>query len=96
MILTCVTTAFIGIGLNSYYPIAVSSYIETLYPSFGLVLITALIIASNAFGLIGNYILLLPIFENRGLWVLVGFAIPFYLYIMVFYRTKLVRLMRKS
>lgn len=92
MIATGITTAFIGIGLNSYYPIAVSSFIETMFPSFGLVLVTALLIASSAFGLIGNYVLLLPIFDTIGLWVLAGFAIPFYLYIMIFYKTKMIRL----
>lgn len=92
MTVISISTAFIGIGLNSYFPIAVQSYVESLYPSFELVLITAMIIASNMIGMLGNYLLLFPVFQKIGLWILAACALPFYLYILFFYKTKLMRL----
>jgi FLVCR family feline leukemia virus subgroup C receptor-related protein len=85
------TSAFIGVGLNSYFPLALQSYVECLYPSFELVLITALMVAANLFGFIANYVLVIPMFERIGLWIVVIMLTPCYIYLMLGYETVLLR-----
>ncbi|CAD8132917.1 unnamed protein product [Paramecium octaurelia] len=87
-----VLSGIIGFGLNSFLPLALQCYIEKLFPSFELVLTTAIMQMSNLFGFILNYILILEVFLDVGLWVILVAMGPFYLYLIFGYKTKFLRL----
>ncbi|CAD8045748.1 unnamed protein product [Paramecium sonneborni] len=77
-----------GVGLNSFYPIAIQSYIEKLYPAQELVLVTGLLCLANMVGFVLNYLIVLPEFSQFGLWIGCLTITPGYLYILLNYKTK--------
>ncbi|CAD8053475.1 unnamed protein product [Paramecium sonneborni] len=87
-----VLSGIIGFGLNSFLPLAMQCYIEKLFPSFELVLTTAIMQMSNLFGFILNYILILDVFLDFGLWVILIAIAPFYFYLIFGFKTKFLRL----
>jgi hypothetical protein len=85
-------TGLVGIGFNAYFPIAFQSFVETNYPAFELSLTTSLMFASNIFCFGGMQLLVVKSLQKWSLYVLVSIAAPFYLYMMMKYRTELRRL----
>ncbi|CAK78897.1 unnamed protein product (macronuclear) [Paramecium tetraurelia] len=77
-----------GVGLNSFYPIAIQAYVEKLYPATELVLVTGLLCLANMVGFVLNYLIVLPEFEQFGLWIGCLTITPGYLYILLNYKTK--------
>ncbi|CAK58424.1 unnamed protein product (macronuclear) [Paramecium tetraurelia] len=91
-IVIVILSGIIGLGLNSFLPLALQCYIEKLFPSFELVLTTIIMQMSNLLGFVLNYILILDVFLDVGLYVILIGLSPFYIYLIFFYKTKFKRL----
>ncbi|CAD8144662.1 unnamed protein product [Paramecium octaurelia] len=101
-IVIVILSGIIGLGLNSFLPLALQCYIEKLFPSFELVLTTIIMQMSNVYcqdslflqllGFVLNYILILDVFLDVGLYVILIGLSPFYIYLIFFYKTKFKRL----
>ncbi|CAD8144557.1 unnamed protein product [Paramecium pentaurelia] len=100
-IVIVILTGIIGLGLNSFLPLALQCYIEKLFPSFELVLTTIIMQMSNVYydqlqikllGFVFGYILILDVFLDIGLYVILIGLSPFYIYLIFFYKTKYKRL----
>ncbi|KAM3140866.1 hypothetical protein pb186bvf_007093 [Paramecium bursaria] len=79
---------FIGVGLNTLYPLAMCAFCEKLYPLNSLWLVTIILILANLLGFILNYIIILPILLPYSLWISLVVITPFQLYFIFFYKTK--------
>jgi hypothetical protein len=58
--LQCFLAAMVGFGLNAYFPIAIQSLVEKLYPCSELAIATAMYIVAEAFGFSGNFFVNIP------------------------------------
>jgi hypothetical protein len=82
----------VGIGFSAYFPIAFQSYLETNYPCSELTLTTALMVVANGFCYVTTQLILVPAFKGQELYVLGCFTAPFFLYLLVQYKTEFNRL----
>ena len=80
-----VNTGLIGLGFNAFVPFASQGFMESVYPVSEVIGFTLYFLIANIWGLVGNFLGLV------GLWLITAVLIPFYLYLLIFYKTILKR-----
>ncbi|CAD8194433.1 unnamed protein product [Paramecium pentaurelia] len=79
---------FNGIGLNVIYPLAIEAFVEKLYPIKSLIVATWVFGFANLLGFALNYLLILPVIMEYGLWLTLAILTPFELYFILFYKSR--------
>lgn len=85
-----VVAGVLGLGFNSFVPIAAQSMIETMFPINEVCGFQIFNMLANLFGFFGNLL------SEGGIWMITGLVAPLFFYLFFFYSTKLKRLQMEN